>query len=135
MTRGQRTIHPAEIKIRRRCQTLRDKGEGKSDHLGRKRPLFPNHGPLSRRDCLTLHFAQQAADKVPYRWMRCPSTVENPGFPTGRLRGKSAWRTFSTARFIAMLATMLVMDGGEMGSCAGSAQRSHPLEAFLLDRP
>jgi len=42
---------------------------------------------------------------------------------------------FGFSPLIAMLATMLVMDGGEMGSCAGSAQRSHPLEAFLLDRP
>ena len=42
-------------------------------------------------------FSWQAVDKARHRWMRCPSTLENLGFSTGRFRGKSAWRTFSTA--------------------------------------
>ena len=37
---------------------------------------------------------QEAVDKVQQRWMRCLSIVENLGFSTGRLRGKSAWKTF-----------------------------------------
>jgi len=41
--------------------------------------------------------ASQAMDKVPDRRMRCPSTGENLGFSTGRLRGKRPWMAFSTA--------------------------------------
>jgi hypothetical protein len=40
---------------------------------------------------------EQAVDKVPHRRMRCPSTVENLGFSTGRLRGKRPRMAFSTA--------------------------------------
>jgi hypothetical protein len=45
--------------------------------------------------------AWQAVDKAQHRWMRCPSTVENLGFPTGRPSGLSsietgAGKTFST---------------------------------------
>jgi len=42
---------------------------------------------------------------------------------------------FGFSPLIAMLASMLVMEGGEMGSWAGPLSATPTLEASLLDRP